>query len=230
MSRFINRHILPVLICGAITLGGCSSVKPGATGWGGKVEDQKDATAEVSRESTAATRHIDSANKSGLEKESTSGNARFEPGIHTQLLDVLSLELHTWIGTPHIWGGTRKSGVDCSGLIQTVFSGALGHQIPRTTDEQRRIGNHVRRSDLLTGDLVFFKPDENGRHVGIYMANNEFIHASSSRGVMRSRLTESYWDRYYDTARRVLTNNEQILSAVAHARIVQNLRSELINE
>lgn len=78
-------------------------------------------------------------------------------------------------------------------------------QLPRSTEEQTSLGTKVSRDELMPGDLVFFKTGggENGLHVGIYDTNDQFIHASTSRGVIRSSLDNVYWKRVYWQARRI---------------------------
>ncbi len=76
--------------------------------------------------------------------------------------------------------------------------------LPRTVDEQRKLGFAVKKSQLKVGDLLFFKTGWSSRHVGIYIGNNEFMHASTSQGVMISSLDNSYWKQKYWQARRLL--------------------------
>ncbi len=109
-----------------------------------------------------------------------------------------------WAGTPHSLGGTTLRGVDCSGFVQRVYASAFDLHLPRTTREQVDAGVRISRRDLRPGDLVFFKPPSRTRHVGIYLNDGEFAHASSSQGVIISELDEAYWDRAYWTSRRVL--------------------------
>jgi cell wall-associated NlpC family hydrolase len=115
-----------------------------------------------------------------------------------QLLDHYS----QWAGTPYRLGGMDRSGVDCSGFIQRVYADLDGTRLPRTTEQQARIGNPVKRHQLQPADLVFFKTGWKQRHAGIYIGNGEFIHASTSRGVMISRLDNPYWDDSWWMARR----------------------------
>lgn len=109
-----------------------------------------------------------------------------------------------WSGTPHVLGGTSRRGVDCSALVQRIYADYLGLDLPRTTAAQVRKGTAVSPRDLVPGDLVFFRPTPKSRHVGIYMGDGAFLHASSSRGVTTSRLAETYWQQTFWTARRVL--------------------------
>ncbi|XGA81730.1 NlpC/P60 family protein [Halomonas sp. CH40] len=109
-----------------------------------------------------------------------------------------------WVGTPYRLGGTNERGIDCSALIQNVYRDTFNMQLPRTTRQQVKQGRPVDRSELQPGDLVFFNPPGVGRHAGIYIGSGRFMHASSSKGVMISRLDNSYWQRYYWQSRRTL--------------------------
>lgn len=109
-----------------------------------------------------------------------------------------------WNGVPHEWGGTSRRGVDCSGLVQALYDETFDMGLPRSTRRQARLGARVDAQRLQPGDLVFFRPEDRKRHVGVYLSDGEFVHASSSRGVMVSRLDEAYWQRHWWQARRVL--------------------------
>lgn len=100
-------------------------------------------------------------------------------------------------------GGMSKKGIDCSGLVYVTYLSRLGMHVPRSTELQSSVGIPVKQSQLQPGDLVFFKTGLKQRHVGIYMGNKRFLHASSSRGVTVSRLDNVYWSRSYWKARRV---------------------------
>jgi len=110
-----------------------------------------------------------------------------------------------WEGTPHEWGGTSRRGVDCSGLVQSIYADAFGYQVPRTTEQQVEWGRYVKRDALKPGDLVFFQPGSGQRHVGIYVADGQFLHASSSDGVRLSPLDRSYWVERWWQGRRLLS-------------------------
>lgn len=112
-----------------------------------------------------------------------------------------------YIGTPYSFGGTSAAGFDCSGYVQRVFA-TVGIILPRAADQQFLVGRHVDRAHARRGDLVFFQTYAPGvSHVGIYLGNNEFIHSSSSRGVMVSSLQESYWAERFIGIERVVGNH-----------------------
>jgi cell wall-associated NlpC family hydrolase len=109
-----------------------------------------------------------------------------------------------WVGTPYRLGGASSRGIDCSALVQNIFSDTFRFDLPRTTEEQVQEGLEVERDALRPGDLVFFRPPGAYRHVGIYVGEGRFLHASTSRGVMISDLDNRYWQRHYWQARRTL--------------------------
>lgn len=109
-----------------------------------------------------------------------------------------------WKGVRYEMGGLSKRGVDCSGFVFKAYQSRLGMNIPRSTELQSQVGEKVKRSQLKTGDLVFFKTSYKVRHVGIYLEDGDFMHASSSRGVMISNLSNVYWNKKYWKARRLL--------------------------
>lgn len=117
----------------------------------------------------------------------------------------LNEQLKQWAGTPYRYGGLEQNGVDCSGFVFRTFRDRFAIQLPRSTREQTKLGRKVSKSELMPGDLLFFKTGrgENGLHVGIYDTEGRFIHASTSKGVIRSSLDSSYWQNAYWQARRL---------------------------
>ncbi|CAH6661306.1 MULTISPECIES: bifunctional murein DD-endopeptidase/murein LD-carboxypeptidase [Pseudocitrobacter] len=112
-----------------------------------------------------------------------------------------------WKGVRYRLGGDTKRGVDCSSFVQRTFREQFGLELPRSTWEQQETGKSVSRSQLRTGDLVLFRAGSTGRHVGIYIGNNQFVHASTSSGVTISSMNEPYWKKRYNEARRVLSRS-----------------------
>lgn len=109
-----------------------------------------------------------------------------------------------WEGTPYQMGGMDKRGIDCSGLSKMLYSEIYSINLPRTTKEQIKIGESIGNSGKNTGDLVFFRTGPNVLHVGVYLENDNFIHASTKKGVMISNLNEKYWVDNFIEIRRVL--------------------------
>lgn len=116
---------------------------------------------------------------------------------------ALLAHLGSWVDTPHRLGGTDRSGIDCSAFTAVTYRQVFKRDLPRTTLDQAELGQLVDLESLEPGDLVFFKI-ESGRHVGVYTGNGEFIHASASRGVMSSALSNPYWSSHYWKSVRVL--------------------------
>ncbi len=104
-------------------------------------------------------------------------------------------------GTPYLYGGVGPDNFDCSGFVYRVYLEAYGMELPRSTSLLFRYGTH--QEVPRYGDLVFFSPTEDYDHVGIYVGEGNFIHSSSSKGVMTSNLNEEYWKDSFREFRRV---------------------------
>ena len=128
----------------------------------------------------------------------------------TPVMGKLNQQLRAWHGTPYHYGGMSRQGIDCSGFVYLTYRDLFGKVLPRSTIQQAKIGRSVHRDKLMPGDLLFFKTAsaatdkrENGLHVGIYNGNNQFIHASTSKGVIQSNLSNNYWAKTYWQSRRL---------------------------
>ncbi|ANA80276.1 NLP/P60 protein [Paenibacillus vortex V453] len=111
------------------------------------------------------------------------------------------------IGVSYKTGGTTTNGFDCSGFTTYVYK-KLGLSLPRTSTAQYKVGTAVSKSNLKAGDLVFFNTSGKGvSHVGIYVGGGKFAHSSSSRGVIVSPLSQSYYAQRYVGAKRVMSQS-----------------------
>ena len=113
-------------------------------------------------------------------------------------------KIDEWWGTPYSLGGNSKSGVDCSYFTLDVMRDVYAINLKRTAAEQYEQSNKIQWNELKEGDLIFFKTEGRSRisHVGIYLTNNKFAHASTSQGVTIGDLTDPYWqNRLYSLGR-----------------------------
>jgi cell wall-associated NlpC family hydrolase len=124
-------------------------------------------------------------------------------GTSSETGDVIRLAL-SFRGVPYRHGGSSGRGFDCSGFTSYVYRNAAGISLPRTSGGQSDIGSAVLKSDLKQGDIVYFNTNgHNVSHVGIYIGGNSFVHASCSKGITVTSLSDSYYAPRYLGARRV---------------------------
>jgi probable lipoprotein NlpC len=124
-------------------------------------------------------------------------------------IDTVITTARSYIGTPYRWGGTTRAGMDCSGLIYTSFQVA-GLSVPRSTREQEKMGKAISIRELRPGDLVFFAAGKSKRkitHVGLVTEvrgnhNVQFIHASTSLGVIENNVFSDYYRKIFIKAIR----------------------------
>lgn len=123
-------------------------------------------------------------------------------GVDIEMTDNHELYLNAaeWIGTPYRAGGDSKRGTDCSGLTSQLYRKVYHTRLSRSTDGQLKECKQISRRNLREGDLVFFTSRASRKrvaHVGIYLKNGKFIHASTSQGVIVSNLKEKYYTDYW---------------------------------
>jgi hypothetical protein len=129
---------------------------------------------------------------------------------HKQMHSSFMDSYLAWKGTPYRLGGSTRRGIDCSAFVQQVYQefgqrypNSLSYaMLPRTTGGQWEASNEVSNSQVQVGDLVFFRTGVKQRHVGVYMGSYEFLHASTSKGVIISSLTTPYWRQHFESFRR----------------------------
>lgn len=129
-------------------------------------------------------------------------------GVDINLEDnhKLYLEAADWIGTPYRGGGDSKRGTDCSGMVYQIYRKVYRTQVPRNSEELKDKSNKIAKRNLKEGDLVFFSSNRSRKkvaHVGIYLKNGKFIHSSTSRGVIVSRLGEDYYSKHWICGGRI---------------------------
>ncbi len=124
--------------------------------------------------------------------------------ISTILFPTLFTHIDDWIGTPYRYGGKTDDGIDCSGFVSSMLESAFGINFTgRSRDMFTRV-DPVSKTEMRQGDLVFFKIRKGQiSHVGIYIGDNKFAHASTSSGVIISDLNEAYYKRYFYKAGRL---------------------------
>ena len=131
-------------------------------------------------------------------------DAPFAPALNGRAIADFALELR---GVPYRLGGADPAGFDCSGLVQYVFA-KYGIALPRVVEQQFSVGDQVEPDDISPGDLIFFNTKRRGQsasHVGIAIAEGQFVHAPNSRGVVRvEALRSTYWSTRFVGARRIL--------------------------
>jgi cell wall-associated NlpC family hydrolase len=164
----------------------------------------KNATQKV-EEKSLGERIIDKSTKV-LEKagnaisgviEKYSGMMQVSPNALSNV--ILYQFIDEWYGTRYQLGGNSTKGIDCSALVQRLYKNVYSMDLLRTSLLQFRNAEYVAdKNKLKEGDLVFFRIHGGPvSHVGVYLQNNYFVHASSSKGVMISNLNDTYWTRYY---------------------------------
>ncbi len=126
--------------------------------------------------------------------------------LTSQQQNALVKETKKWIGTRYQYGGHSRKGTDCSGMVMEVYLAVCGIALPRSSREQQAFCQSINKKDLVEGDLIFFCTGSAGRvsHVGMYIGDGKMVHASTSKGVIISRLDERYYQRTYHSSGRVM--------------------------
>lgn len=119
--------------------------------------------------------------------------------LNTEVEEVKNIKIYEyidqWYGTKYCMGGTTKKCIDCSAFMQYFFASIYGITLPRTAKEQYKQSKRISRTSIKEGDLLFFNTRGGISHVGVYLQNNKFAHASSSDGVTISDMFDPYWVR-----------------------------------
>lgn len=121
-------------------------------------------------------------------------------GVDASRIDneKLYLFIDEWYGVPYKYGGKSKTGVDCSGFTCILYKEALGKPLQGSAAGLYELCKTVKKDDLEEGDLVFFKINgDKISHVGVYLQNNKFVHASTKKGIIINDLDEPYYKKYF---------------------------------
>ena len=144
-------------------------------------------------------------NNSGQTQGDTGSRDLEYPKLNAESQSRLGKIITSYIGTRYCYGGTSRRGVDCSGFVFLVFNELNNTKLPRSTKVLSTLGSPVKKNEAKTGDLVFFRSGLFNmiNHVGIYIGNGRFAHASTTVGVTYSNLDEEYFVRHFAGIRRV---------------------------
>lgn len=124
-------------------------------------------------------------------------NQKNKKTLLNNLLNKIVKESNTYLGTPYLWGGTTRNGIDCSAFVKNVYL-SIGIKLPRVSQNQAKVGKTITLDKIRKGDLIFFETDKNRpntvSHVGIYLGSGNLIHASSkNKKVVIVPLNQGYF-------------------------------------
>jgi cell wall-associated NlpC family hydrolase len=190
--------LLACLFLGAGFLASCAM--PQRTGYDRKAGAYKRAVYNPKKKTSVvqSSKKTTPKKPSGSSSPSSAGQGSSAGATSASLEKVI----RPWMGTPYRYGGSSRSGTDCSGFVMRVMKAWKDIDLPHSTREGWKMGKRISRGSLEPGDVVYFGSWSGVSHSGIYVGNNHFVHASSSKGVIRTSLDNSYWKPKYKGARR----------------------------
>jgi lipoprotein Spr len=220
LMRWISIITLAFVICS------CTAVKPvisSKTENGSPRNNQPRFIEHISTSPYASRSAVTPSASTNNTVSNTFSMEGYSPAIYTPmqfkyaiLLDVpvealKNLKLFSfideWYGTPYRFGGSTKDGIDCSAFSGSLMTSVFGVGLPRMAKDQYSVCEHVQKNHLEAGDLVFFHTTRKGiSHVGVYLGNNKFVHASLNYGVTISDLMDPYYARTFRGGGRTRQN------------------------
>ncbi|MEI6263767.1 MAG: NlpC/P60 family protein [Sphingobacteriia bacterium] len=205
----LNSYI--IIVCLLVFTASCHSVKKTTTTKKKSTQKREFINGiEVTLGSTTKTKHNTNSDPSGNNKKESdayTSKSEKEKAHYLQLKYAVILDVPTnklknidllelidkWWGTKYCIGGNTQKCIDCSGFTQILEREIFYTTLPRTSQEQYKESRRVELEDLREGDLVFFGSGRSISHVGVYLQNNKFVHASTSQGVTITDLNDKYW-------------------------------------
>ncbi len=179
-----------------LTLSGCLSKKPLSNPgrMGGGYTPRKASSSYVNTDASDLPKRV------ALESDLLQTYAELIGANQRNLNPALYQTIHEWMGTPYRYGGTGKSGTDCSAFAVMLMQEVYGKDIPRSSRDQAGAVKRKWEKQLREGDLVFFSFGRNIDHVGVYLGNSKFVHVSTKAGVVISNLKDPWYYRYFKRA------------------------------
>jgi murein DD-endopeptidase / murein LD-carboxypeptidase len=211
----MNRIRIFTLILCAVCIASCRGLVEYIREAQQKGREQNEATYKVvfNDEDSPNKKEKETENKSKRKKEDNSSEKAEKYTVYEKKWNIpltgeeditLLEELDSWIGTPYKYGGASKTGTDCSGMVLSIYKKLYNIDTKRSAYDLWQQSSSVKKENLKYGDLVFFKINyKQVSHVGIYIANGYFIHASSSRGVIIDHLDTKYYAERFSNGGRV---------------------------
>jgi cell wall-associated NlpC family hydrolase len=196
-----------------VMVAGCSASSPRFSSGSGRASKPAPAATDghrfASREAEEERREDDKRPAPEEVKSVASGTRSFRTEKNAAIPALeqsrMMREISRHMGIRYTLGGSSDQGMDCSGYTMVVYKNSIGKELPRSSLEQSKLGAAVGTDDLKFGDLVFFNTTgEPASHVGIYLGDDLFAHASVSLGVTISSLQSSYFQKRYEGARRLV--------------------------
>lgn len=136
-----------------------------------------------------------------LTEQCTQIQFKFAMMLNREVESLTNVQLFSfideWWETKYLYGGTTKRGIDCSAFTGLLMGSVFAFKLPRTAREQYSVSEKIKKDDLLQGDLVFFNTRGGVSHVGYYLGDGFFVHASSSKGVTINNLDQSYYSKRF---------------------------------
>lgn len=161
------------------------------------IKKSKKKKAKKTKKGQKASKETGNGMGKGIDKKT----AKMSIGQGTRMERAIAEEAVNWIGTPYRYACSDKgSGADCSGMVMQVYLDVTGKAIPRNSAKQAEYCKSIKQKDVRVGDLVFFatgKSESRISHVGIMINDTQFVHSSTSRGVVVTDITEPYWTRTF---------------------------------